>query len=230
MITPAIKNKIEKVVNAFETGKADGNYAGLVKYRDYRDPATGTYITQITYGRSQTTEFGNLKALIQRYIDSKGKFAAQFKPYLSKIGRKPSLSTDAAFCNLLVEAGKTDQVMRDAQDNIFDSYYYQPALGWFTQMGFTLPLSLLVIYDSHIHSGSVPGFLRERFPAAPPVKGGDEKTWVKQYVDVRHDWLKNHPNKILNATVYRTACFKTQMANNNWDLSKPVKANGILIP
>ena len=51
MITPAIKNKIEKVINAFETGRADGDYAGLVKYRDYRDPATGTYITQVTYGR-----------------------------------------------------------------------------------------------------------------------------------------------------------------------------------
>jgi len=230
MITPAVKNKIERVINAFETGSADGNYAGLVKYRDYRDPATGTYITQITYGRSQTTEFGNLKALIQEYISSNGVYASGLKSYVNKIGRKPSLSTDANFCNLLIAAGKNDPVMRKSQDHLFDSYYYLPALGWFNAMGFKLPLSLLVIYDSHIHSGSIPDFLRKRFPASPPVRGGDEKIWVKQYVDVRHEWLRTHPNKILNNTIYRTACFKTQMANGNWDLSKAVKANGVTIP
>ncbi|WP_276134562.1 chitosanase [Polluticoccus soli] len=229
MITPAIKNKIEKVINAFETGRADGNYAGLVKYRDYRDPATRIYITQITYGRSQTTEFGNLKPLIQNYVNSNGTYAAQLKPYVNRIGRKPSLSTDTVFCNLLIEAAKNDPIMRDAQDQLFDSYYYLPALGWFNAMGFTLPLSLLVIYDSHIHSGSIPDFLRKRFPAVPPVRGGDEKTWIKQYVDTRHEWLRTHPNKILNNTIYRTTCFKKQMQDNNWDLAKPVKANGVLI-
>ena len=229
MITPTIKNKIEKIINAFETGRADGDYAGLVKYRDYRDPATGTYITQITYGRSQTTEFGNLKALVQNYITANGIYAQSLKPYLNKLGRKPSLSTNTAFCNLLINAGKNDPIMRNAQDDLFDSYYYMPALGWFNAMGFTLPLSLLVIYDSHIHSGSVPDFLRKRFPATPPIKGGDEKTWIKQYVDVRHEWLRTHPNKILNNTIYRTAFFRKQIQDNNWDLSKPVKANGVLI-
>jgi chitosanase len=229
MITPAIKNKIERVINAFETGSAEGDYAGLVKYRDYKDPATGTYITQITYGRSQTTEFGNLKALVQQYINNNGLYASGLKSYVNKIGRKPSLSTDTNFCNLLVTAGKNDPIMRKSQDHLFDSYYYLPALGWFNQMGFTLPLSLLVIYDSHIHSGSVPGFLRKRFPASPPAVGGDEKTWIKQYVDARHEWLRTHPNKILNATIYRTTCFKKQIQSNNWDLSQPVKANGVLI-
>ena len=229
MITPAIKEKIERTINAFETGRADGDYGGLVKYRDYKDPGTGAYITQITYGRSQTTEFGNLKHLVAAYIAQNGKFAAQLKPYANKIGKKPTLSTEANVCKLLVEAGKTDPVMRAAQDNLFDSYYYLPAVGWFNTMGFKLPLSLLVIYDSHIHSGTVPDFLRKRFPAAPPVRGGDEKTWKKQYVDTRHEWLRTHPNKILNNTIYRTDCFKKQMTGGNWDLSKSVKANGITI-
>jgi hypothetical protein len=49
-----------------------------------------------------------------------------------------------------------------------------------------LPLSMLVVYDSFIHSGSVPMFLRKRFIERPPANGGDEKKWIGSYVEVRH--------------------------------------------
>jgi len=94
--------------------------------------------------------------------------------------------------------------------------------------GFSLPLSTLVIYDSFIHSGSILYFLRKRFPEMPPAKGGDEKTWIRQYVDVRQGWLANHQLTILHATIYRTQCFKGEMARDNWDLSQlPIDANGV---
>jgi chitosanase len=227
MIPPAIKNKIEDIINVFESGSVNGNYATLVKYKDYTDPATHNNIVQITYGRSQTTEFGNLKSLVQMYVDAHGRYAPELASYLSRIGRKPSLSTDKSFCDALINAGKNDPVMKLCQDEFFDSYYFLPALSWFNQMGFTLPLSLLVIYDSEIHSGGIPDFLRKKFPEKPPVKGGDEKTWIKEYVDVRHQWLKSHPKKILQNTVYRTQCFKNQIQNNNWGLTQTVRANGV---
>jgi chitosanase len=88
----------------------------------------------------------------------------------------------------------------------------------------------LIIYDSVVHSGCVPDFLRKRFPEKPSVKGGDEKAWMKQYVDVRHQWLKTHTKKILQGTIYRTQCFKTQIQNENWYLNQPIRANGILLP
>lgn len=229
MIPPATKNKIEDIVNVFESGSTNGNYATLVKYKDHTDPATGTNVVQITFGRSQTTEFGNLKALVKMYVEANGQFAHELSGYVNRIGRKPSLSTDKFFCDALINAGKSDPVMRSCQDEFFDSFYFLPALGWFNQMGFTLPLSLLVIYDSMVHSGCVPDFLRKRFSAKPPVKGGDEKLWIRQYVDVRHQWLKTHPKKILQGTIYRTQCFKTQILNENWFLNNPVRANGIAI-
>jgi chitosanase len=62
----------------------------------------------------------------------------------------------------------------------------------------------------------------------PPAKGGDEKTWIRQYVDVRQDWLANHQLTILHATIYRTQCFKDEMARDNWDLSQlPIDANRV---
>lgn len=56
--------------------------------------------------------------------------------------------------------------------------------------GFSLPLSALVIYDSFIHSGSILYFLRKRFHEMPTAKGGDEKTWIRQYVGVRQNCLR----------------------------------------
>ena len=96
-------------------------------------------------------------------------------------------------------------------------------------MGFTLPLSLLVIYDSYIHSGSVPVFLRERFSERPPVNGGDEKAWITAYINVRYSWLKTNPKVVLQGTVYRPQCMKDQIAANNWALHLPVNAHGVLV-
>lgn len=224
MITPANKLKIQQVVNCFETGSVNGNYGMLVKYPD--GPGG---IRQITFGRSQTTEFGNLKLLLQDYVNDNGTYAAQIKPYLAKIGKKPSLCDDVTFCKLLKDAGSKDPIMQRCQDDFFDSLYYNPAYGWFQHMGFTQPLSLLVIYDSHIHSGSVPQFLRNKFAEKVPASGGNEESWIKQYVNARHDWLTNNPKALLRKTNYRTQCFKTQVQKNNWDLSQPVSANGIKV-
>ena len=45
--------------------------------------------------------------------------------------------------------------MRQTQDAFFDKVYFQPAKAWADAHGFTLPLSMLVIFDSFIHSGQI---------------------------------------------------------------------------
>jgi chitosanase len=223
------KQKIIQVVNVFETGTAAGNYALIAIFADGPAGSDGKPIKQITYGRSQTTEFGNLKTLLQQYIAAGGAFAAQLQPFINKIGKKPSLCTDTTLLQILKAAGSTDPIMKATQDSFFDILYYQPAAKWFSGMKFTTALSQLVIYDSFIHSGSVPGFLRERFAESVPVNGGDEKKWIQQYVNARHNWLASHSRKILRKTIYRTQCFKNAIAKNNWDLQLPVNANGTIV-
>jgi len=228
-ITPSRKRKIEQVINVFETGSAEGNYSILARHKDFSDPETKTRIVQVTFGRSQTTEFGHLKALLQDYVDSKGTHADQLKPFLSRIGKKPSLATDDTFCNSLKSSGKNDPIMRACQDELFDAKYYQPAHAWFSSNGFKLPLSLLVIYDSTIHSGSMLPFLRKKFSTVIPANGGNEKEWIANYVNARHHWLAHHSDALLRKTVYRTECFKEQIQLNNWDLSQTVNAHGVKI-
>ncbi|MCO6188334.1 murein L,D-transpeptidase catalytic domain-containing protein [Rhizobium sp. L1K21] len=211
----------DRVINVFETGTVKGKYGAISIYKD--GPGG---IRQITYGRSQTTEYGNLRQLVEMYAAAEGTYSDDFKPYVKLIGHV-ALVDNEPFKSLLRQAGKDDPVMWATQDKFFDSVYFAPAQKWATANGFELPLSMLVIYDSFIHSGRILDFLRSRFPEKPPVHGGDEKIWIKQYVEVRHDWLKNHKNEVLRLTIYRTKDLLREISRDNWDLKNmPVLANG----
>lgn len=223
-LTPKQKSICEQVINVFESGSPQGNYGTISIYKD------GPHnMRQVTYGRSQTTEYGNLHELVEMYVEAGGIYSEALRAYLDKIEVTP-LADDATFKQLLRDAGKKDPVMRQTQDTFFDKRYFAPAMSWADINGFSMPLSALVIYDSFIHSGSILSFLRKRFPESPPAKGGDERTWITQYVDTRQNWLANHENRILRNTIYRTECFKTEILRNNWDLTLlPIIANGISI-
>jgi hypothetical protein len=224
MLNATRKRVIERVINAFETGSADGDYGAISIFNDGPNR-----IKQITYGRSQTTEYGNLRALVQYYADANGMFSAALKPYATKVGTTP-LTNDANFKDLLRKAGRQDPVMKSVQDAFFESTYFRPAMKWADLKGFTLPLSMLVIYDSFIQSGSIRQDIRQMFPEVPPSNGGDEKAWIAAYVNARHSWLANHSNPALHPTVYRTRCFKDQIQMHNWNLDMlPVSANGIKV-
>jgi hypothetical protein len=218
------KTLIERVLNAFETGKAEGNYSAIAIFND------GPHdIRQITYGRSQTTEYGKLRLLIQRYIAAKGKFAKDFQKYAEKIGTEP-LTDNQSFKDLLKKAAKEDAIMRKTQDSFFDELYFKPAMKWAKDNGFILPLSALVIYDSFIHSGSILWTIRGMFTESPPAAGGNEIEWTTAYVNARHKWLSEHHREIVRKTVYRTQTFKNEIKRGNWTLgTTPIIANGVKV-
>lgn len=224
ILTPANKSLCERVLNAFETGSAEGDYSAIAIFHD------GPHgIRQITYGRSQTTEYSKLKDLVTRYVNANGRFSADLAPFIPKIGNI-ALVDNEPFKDLLRRAGRDDPIMESVQDRFFDERYYLPALKWAQGFGFKDALSFLVIYDSFVHSGSILPFLRARFPEVPPASGGDERTWISQYVNVRQEWLANHSNPELHPTVYRTKCLRFEIDRGNWDLSLiPINANGILV-
>jgi chitosanase len=211
------KQRIIQVIRCFETSKKEGNYGALAFLHD--GPG---YIQQITYGSSQATEFGNLWRIIDGYCKAGGVHADKLQPYVSRVGKMPSLCKDQAFIALL-QAAALDPIMHAAQDEVFARYYFDPAMHFADGEGFVLPLSLLVVYDSWIHSGGIFGFLRQQFAEMTPAHGGDERRWVTQYVNVRHQWLSaRYPG-----TVYRMKAFEQAIEANNWDMAQPINANGI---
>ena len=223
MITAENKIRILSVLSIFETGHRDGDYTDVTVLKDATND-DGSRFHQITYGRHQTTEQSHLLELLTRYLEKNGQFADNIRPYLPKIGNG-ALAKNDEFLNLLRKAGK-DPIMRDTQDTFFDEVYYTPAFEFFEANGFKLPLSMLVIYDSYIHSGSIKDYLRKRFAEVPPRRGGLEKAWIKAYVRVRHEWLSNHPNEILQKTNYRTKSFQREIERDNWDLALPIETQG----
>ncbi len=218
------KQVIIQVVNVFETSKLEGNYSEVVVRKDGKNKSR-----QISYGRSQSAEQTSLKSLTEMYVNRRGKYEAELRPFLPKIGTVP-LAEDEIFKSLLKRSANEDPLMRKVQDDFFDQRYYQRAMRFFNENQFICALSLLVIYDSYIQSGGVLKFLRNRFTERTPFNGGDDKTWIKAYVDTRHRWLSTHTNPILRQTIYRTQCFLDQINRDNWDLSNPFVVQGIQIP
>jgi chitosanase len=229
-ISKDVANKIIEVVSVFENGHKAGNYDAYVAYKDKK--INDNYFRQITYGRFQTTEFGNLKKLIQMYMDANGALENNFIPYVDKIGKiengiPQSFYEDNDFVNDLKLAGRTDPIMQEVQEIFFEKIYFQPALAWFKVHQFTQALSLLVIFDSYIHSGQIFDFLRNQFPAYPPNVGGNEQEWITQYVATRHAWLANYKTQETRASKYRTQTLKNLIASNNWDLSQAFQTQGV---
>jgi len=220
-LTSTQKSIIERAINCFETGKPEGDYASISIYAD------GPHDTrQITYGRSQTTEYGKLRQLVQMYVEVNGTYSRALQPYADKVGSE-TLVEDSTFKNLLRRAGREDALMRRIQDQFFDEAYFAPAMKWADDQAFTFPLSALVIYDSFIHSGSILWIIRQKFHENPPDLGGDEKKWIGAYVHARHDWLSRHRRPAVRASAYRTRDLVAEVNRGNWYLAQlPIMANG----
>ncbi len=223
-LTSTQKSIIERVVNCFETGKPNGDYGSISIYAD------GPHdIRQITYGRSQTTEYGKLRQLVHMYVDAYGTYSSALQPYADKVGSE-ELVDDQAFKSPLRRAGREDALMRRIQDRFFDEAYFVPAMKWADDHEFTLPLSALVIYDSFTHSGSILWIIRQKFREIPPDIGGDEKKWIKSYIRARYEWLSRHRRPEVRVSAYRTRDLEREVTRGNWNLAKlPIMANGIAV-
>ena len=217
--------KIKSIIACIETNNPDNGYELITLL--YDGPNN---IRQVTLGNGLTEYGGNLKKCIELYIAKKGKFADDFKKYVDKIGKFPSLSSDSEFLDLLKKASKEDQIMRDAQDEIFDTEYWNPSLKWAKDNGFKpTPLSQLIIYDSFVQSGQFK-FLRNQFEEAVPVNGGNEKEWIKAYSKARLFWLSNHTNKAVRNSAYRMRTYEKLIKADNWDLNGSITTeNGCTI-
>jgi chitosanase len=214
---------IKRVMGVIEVGKAEGGYDDVTVLKD--GPGK---IAQVTYGRFQTTEYGNLPALLERYIRTGGVFAWQLDAFLPRLARRgqSEVASDKTFKGLLARAGKEDPIMAEVQEKFFDDFYFAPAMKWADENGFKTALSALVIFDSFIQSGRVRMDIRNRFPEYPPAHPrGDEKAWIRAYLRERQEWLAEIGWK---STTYRTRCFLEQARKENWDLSQlPIRVNGV---
>jgi chitosanase len=231
-LTTSQKHAIDCVLSIFETGRVPtaASYATCTILAD----GAG-----ISYGKHQCTDrAGSLDLVVKRYIAKGGKFATELKacePLLASNAstkenpKGPWTAPVANLVNLLKQAG-ADPVMHAAQDEVFDEQYFTPALNHAASVGAVHPLTVLVIYDTCIHSG--PGgvtMIRNKFAAKSPANGGDEKEWVKAYINARRAWLLANANPLVQKTVYRMDALMELVNANNWELVLPFKLRGVVV-
>lgn len=209
------------IVRIFETGLPAGRYSALAVLND----GAG-----ISYGVSQFTHrSGSLQKVVEQYLANGGTVAANtFRKHLPALRLRTasairSLAANAEFRNSLVRAGATDE-MRAAQEHVAYEMYMLPALRACAGSGFTLVLSLAVIYDSLTHGSYA--MVRDRVRIKSSEKEF-EKAWITDYVRRRDAWLASVPR--LKVTRYRTRFFLDRIAVGNWHLELPLKVNGVLL-
>jgi chitosanase len=187
------------------------------------DPGGIGGVKQISYGKHQTTEYGNLRVLLYKYITAKGKWASEVENYVNSVGQKP-LADCEDFIELLHKIGH-DPIMHKVQDDFFDQQYFNPALLWAKTHKFILPLSMLVIYDSFIQNGHMLWLIRRRFAEKLPDDRGDEKKWIEEYTKAKFDWLFNHSISLYRNSSSRSAALFELILSNNWQLDLPITIN-----
>jgi chitosanase len=216
------KLKALAIVHIFETSKPFGEYSACVVLND----GAG-----VSYGINQFTHrSGSLFELVKCYLEKGGKIGrAAIEESLPLLRQKSAgavgeLSGNARFKKALKAAAVTRE-MREAQHEIAEKRYLKPAIEAAVGSGFTLPLSLAVIYDS-INHGSY-ARIRDRVKIARRNYASDtefEKAWIYSYVKNRDAWLESVPR--LAVTDYRTDFFLAQIARGNWTLELPVNVHG----
>lgn len=223
MIDSSLIRIFSRILNAFEndSGSPETDYASIYVYHDGNNKRR-----QITLARGFTEDGGNLRKVIERYIAKGGLKSKYFLSTLNKIATG-TLADDKAFIKALKDAS-AETVMHESQDEIFEEEYMRPALNWAISNGFNFPLSVGVIVDSFLHSGSMPGWLMKKFSEKKPAQGGDEKLWITSYLQERLAWFERVTGALHNTT-YRPKFFLSEIAKGNWSLSCPLRANGASI-
>lgn len=227
--TAAQKHAIDCVLSIFETGRVPTpeSYSTCTVLKD----GAG-----ISYGKHQCTDkAGSLDLVCKKYIALGGAHASALQGYMNYLATNESSKVNPSgpfpgwlteLIALLKTAGK-DPVMQRAQDEVFDTVYFAPAVKHAEDIGLTKALSLLVMYDTCIHSG--PGRVTSHRAAVTertPRDGGDEKVWITQYVAVRRSWLAASSNALVQKCVYRPDAITKLIQADNWNLVTPFKCCG----
>jgi chitosanase len=206
------------ILRTFENGTEDPGYSDITLLHD----GDGGRL-QVTLGIGFTEGGGDLLAVLRNYCgNAKSQFGNFFLSYIPKINSFASanrtvLSGDSTFQTALKKAG-SDSLMQAAQDEQFTAEVMLPAAAFCKENGLSLPLSELVVADSYLQSGEIFPWLRDEFSANTPANGGDEKTWITQYLKARNSWLENASPADASSS-YRTKFLLQRVAADDWNLT-----------
>jgi chitosanase len=227
------ESKIISTMCAFEQSRDSIKYDEVYIYEDeYYTNFLG--ITkkrrQVTLSIGFTEGSGNLSKVLNMYCLMNGDYTAQLQPYISKI-RTGVLASSDSFIALLKEMGQKDELFGKCQEFAYRALILKLGYKKCADFGIKSALGALIIQDSVLH-GSL-DLVANIFAYPRPSRGGDEKEFLKQYVDARRKWWLNHPNNPYQGQegkgTYRMDLMLRLLNAENWDLSQSFSTNGVVI-
>lgn len=208
------------IVHVFEVATATGGFHRVGKIQGDNGG--------ISYGVFQfSINSGNLGSILTAYVASPdAKYAAQVTQFAARaVNRDTRLNDDLNFEQILKQIG-FDPVMQHIQIAYGLQEFGLVAANRFRGLGLKTALGYGVMLDSAVHGTytKVLQGVRNRKPAL----GGDEKTWVADYLSTRRAWLTRQGPPLL-CTVYRIDTFRRLIEKNNWSLTPPFLARSVMI-
>jgi hypothetical protein len=225
------------ITSIFESGRPEGNPAtyqtfdaGIVSYGKHQATLSAGSLGLVLdayYSRSQSSTCQRLQQEFDARVKSKDE----------------TLRDDADFKSLLIEAA-SEQEMVDAQDSVFNQFYYQPAITRAQQCALSSPLGLAVIYDIRIQGGwsQVLARLTARLGSSVVGQNGiTEEQWIAVFLDEREAWLNEIANNAdvrgdtANGNALRISTFRVRELSNlsqagNYGLVGPFTVRGWSLP
>jgi len=129
---------------------------------------------------------------------------------------------------------KEDPLFRKAQDQINDRFYRKPSRQLGRELGLTLPISYVALYEAGIQHGygdtydSLPTIVARanKKVGGTPKKGINEMDWLKTFIATREDDLRNPKNleykELFQYALDRPKAIRTIIDQENENLDKQI--------
>ena len=211
----ATKSVVSDIIGAFES-KASGGYAA------YQNTDAGI----VSYGKYQFTALygtkGSLYAVLKKYTelsqsDKSKQIYANYVQNTDPWKDLELLRTDEKLKTLLKEAASEDaDAMKEAQDDVFTTMYYEPTKTRAANDGVTSALGIAIVCDTRINGHYETAI--EQTEAYFTGKQNTEQEWLEYFLNRRQDLLKkgspNSPN------LDRVSVLRKLVDDNNLDLKQ----------
>jgi hypothetical protein len=229
-LTPDQRRRADQILSTFENSTTTIQYGYAENLGDGRG---------VTAGRAGfCTGTGDAVLVVERYTKAKpGNVLAKFLPELRKLAKSGSAKTsglpEAAYVKAWRQAA-ADGAFRQAQDQITDELYFNPAMRYADKAGVKTALARAQLYDAIVqHGGGTDpdslGALLKRTNAAAggtPATGVNERTWLARFFEVRIADLRNPANDETQeewaGSVDRVKSMQRIAATGNYDLRGPI--------
>lgn len=208
-------NRVRAMINIFEFGAANPDYA--------RSVVVGPEGVQFAGEAGK-----KLAELLNDYRSRpNARFGAELGKYLPRpVAKESAAQNDGELASLLKRAAADPEMVNSIND-MFSKWSFVPAVQEAKSLGIRSALGIATVLDSRVHGGWAS--LRDRTTSklgGTPITGISERTWIREYLTIRREWLANHARQDLRAVASRPQALLSLADKNNWELVPPIIIQG----